>query len=80
MARKVRWWVGCVLFFAALFITLVDIWRFAADSTTTVSYTVSQWTGASRESVASALLGFVFGALLIHFTGWTSKPPDEGKP
>lgn len=66
MVDDVRWWVGCVVMFTLLIVLATDIFLFARfGGHGTVSASIARYVGQSRESVASALLGFIFGGLLV---------------
>lgn len=73
--KIVRWWLMSFLVFAIMFGLLADIYLFLNDSQLTISATLQDFVGGSKESYRSALVGFLVGSLLTHFTRWGR---DEG--
>lgn len=68
--KKLQWWTMAVLMFVLMGTLLVDIFLFMNDSESTVSAAIIEFTGASTGSYRSAMIGFIVGSLLTHFTKW----------
>lgn len=86
MVDEVLWWIGCAFGVGVPIVFAVDLWLFRRyGGKGTVSQAIAGYTGHGREHVASAMLGFIAGAFLMHFTGWNmageySPGRDDGFP
>jgi hypothetical protein len=56
--------------FSVLLIVLVDALIYCIDVEKTLSTTTQRILRGSPQSMRAAMLGFVVGALLVHFTQW----------
>jgi hypothetical protein len=56
--------------FALLVFVLVDALVYLTNPHGTISTSIQRYTGGSHSTLRGGLLGFLLGALLVHFTEW----------
>jgi hypothetical protein len=72
--RKTLWWFTAVTVFAAMICLLLDIGAYLTDVNSTITAVSQRYFNAGPGSFRSGLIGFVFGALLVHVTRWGRSP------
>lgn len=72
--RAATWWLMSILVFTIMFALIADIYLYLSDKDSTISAVMQDWFGASTGSYRAAMVGFLAGSLLNHFTAWGRDP------